>query len=157
MILQILIFHTYKTVHIHYKRKPCHPTIRTQIDKAHHHIRVIEKVGVLRGGQRRALTGQGRRAVRLLRRARVSMWNHRGAFTRFPRERLPQYRVLFLGRHRVVQVQHEERCRRRLFTRGEGPGTVRQAQDGEDFSLDLSPLVVTQPPVNKARMHMVVS
>lgn len=62
-----------------------------------------------------------------------------------------------LNGHGVVEVEHEERCGGRLFPGRQGPRTVRQAQDGKDLSLDLPALVIAQPPVNKAGVHMVVS
>lgn len=65
--------------------------------------------------------------------------------------------VVLLQRHGVVQVQHEERRGGRLLPGREGPGTVRQAQDGEDLSLDLPALVIAQAPVNKTGVHMVVT
>lgn len=65
--------------------------------------------------------------------------------------------ILLLHGHGVVEVEHEQRRRGRLLPGREGPRTVRQAQDGEDLSLDLPALVIAQPPVNKAGVHMVVT
>lgn len=69
----------------------------------------------------------------------------------------PLLLLLLLHGHGVVQVEHEQRRRGRLLPGREGPRTVRQAQDGEDLSLDLPALVIAQPPVNKTGMHMVVT
>lgn len=64
---------------------------------------------------------------------------------------------LLLQGHGVVQVEHEQRRGGRLLPGREGPRTVRQAQDGEDLSLDLPAFVIAQPPVNKTGVHMVVT
>lgn len=65
--------------------------------------------------------------------------------------------VVLLQGHGVVQVQHEERRGGRLLPGREGPGTVRQAQNGEDLSLDLPAFVIAQAPVDKTGVHMVVT
>ncbi len=65
--------------------------------------------------------------------------------------------LLLLHGHGVVQVEHEQRRGGRLLPGREGPRTVRQAQDGEDLSLDLPAFVIAQPPVNKTGVHMVVT
>lgn len=65
--------------------------------------------------------------------------------------------LLLLHSHGVVQVEHEERRRGRLLPGREWPRAVRQAQDGEDLSLDLPAFVIAQPPVNKTGVHMVVT
>lgn len=78
-----------------------------------------------------------------------------GTMTFPPRALL--FLVVLLQGHGVVQVQHEERRGGRLLPGREGPGTVRQAQNGEDLSLDLPAFVIAQAPVNKTGVHMVVT
>lgn len=138
----------------------------TQVNKTHHHVGIVEKVGVVRRGERGALAQQRGRAVRL-RHPGVAgvLW----AVVTFPgvplspgtealpRDPLHALLLFLLQRHGVVQVEHEERRGRRLFPGCEGPRTVRQAQDGEDLPLDLPAFVVAQPPVNKTGVHMVVT
>lgn len=65
--------------------------------------------------------------------------------------------VVLLQGHGVIQVQHEERRGGRLLPGGEGPGSVRQTQNGEDLSLDLPAFVIAQASVNKTGVHMVVT
>lgn len=120
----------------------------------------------MRGGERGAVAQQRGRAVRLRRtgvpgvlRAVVTL---PGVPLSLGTEALPLllhllHPLLLLHGHGVVQVEHEERRRGRLLPGGEGPRPVRQAQDGEDLPLDLPALVIAQPPVNEAGVHMVVS
>lgn len=142
----------------------------TEVNKTHHHVGVVEKVSVVRRGERGALAQQRGRAIRLRHPGESGV---RRAVETFPgvplclaTEALPcpsaplhaLYLLLLLVQgHGVVQVEHEERRGRRLLAGREGPRTVRQAQDGEDLPLDLPAFVIAQPPVNEAGVHMVVT
>lgn len=136
----------------------------TQIDKTHNHVGVIEKVGVLRCGECGAVAYERGRSVRLCHTGVVGML---GVVVTFPRvplslgtKALPcalLHALLLIHGHGVVQVEHEQRRGGRLLPGREGPGTVRQAQDGEDLSLYLPALVIAQPPVNKTGVHMIVT
>lgn len=53
--------------------------------------------------------------------------------------------VLPVGRHGVVEIQHEERGRRRRPQRRVGSGPPRQTQDGQDLLLHLLLLAAAEP------------
>lgn len=139
----------------------------TEVHKTHHHVGIVEKVGVVRRGERGALAQQRGRSIRLrhpgvsgVRRAIVTFPGVPLSLgtDALPRAALHAPLLLFLVQgHGVVQVEHEERRGGRLLAGREGPRTVRQAQDGEDLPLDLPSFVIAQPPVNKAGVHMVVA
>lgn len=138
----------------------------TQIDKTHNHVGIIEKVGVVHSGECGAVALERGRLVRLshageaVRGAVVSFAGvpvslGSGALPRAPPHLL--LLLFLLHGHGIVQVEHEQRGGGRLLAGRERPGTVRQAQDGEDLSLDLPAFVIAQPPVNEAGVHMVVT
>lgn len=113
--------------HDHFKRL-------TQIDEAHHHICIIQKGSFLIRGQMRALSC-ARRLISVQQ----------------------AFHMAFLVRgYGVVQVQHEKWSGVELSVRYVRSGSVRQAQDGENFLLHLPLLVRPQPPVDETLVHFVV-
>lgn len=102
----------------------------TEIDKAHHHVCVIQEAAVLRG-------------------------HHGGDLGRYNGLVVGISGRLCVCRDGVVQVQHEHRGSV-VFGVDVRPRTMRQPQDGEDLPLHLPALLAPQPPLDEAGAHFVV-